>query len=142
MYFDTSGLYILVGFGILYLMYRWVNASVLAVKKLATENDEEYNFTNDKKSIVRIVGCILAIVLYVMVLPVRTALDDSVTTSFKAEFNEVTEEDRIRVEDTLTREHREGRLEELRIRTQEISDEVEAEYQELKNSQNNDKGDN
>lgn len=132
MFFDTSGLGFLIFIGFLGVLVWWIVRSIRKGIALARGEDKPYDIVTDWRTLRRLFISLLVIFLWFTVMPVRQELNDgAVRSSLRTEFNEVTEEDRVRVEDNLTREAREARLEELRIQRQIRQEEVEKEYEEV-----------
>lgn len=139
---DTSGLGVLVALGVFGLMGLWIRRSVRKGRAVSEESGKPYDLAADWPSVKRLGICGLLVFLWFAVMPFNQVLDDDAAKStLRTEFGTVTEEDRVRVEDTLTREHREARLEDLRIQNQDIQDEKESDYEEFKSQgETTDKG--
>ena len=126
-------------FGFAYILYKThVNA-----KEKAEENEKEYDILENRKFWKILAAGIILVVLYAMILPMRS--DQSrynERVDFISEFEKVSEEDKVKggPSEDLTDESRRNRLEELRMQNQKISEEVEEEMEE--NTQTKDKGDN
>lgn len=138
---DTGNLYILLWFGLIGVYFFILNKIHTKQKKLAEEKNEDYEFFTNKKVLKFGIGGIIVVILYAMITPFHSNLEGSKQAAdFTNKFEEVTEEDRVRHGVDLSDESRSDRLEELRLQSQEISEDVEEEYE---NSQNetNTKGD-
>lgn len=117
-------------------MGLWVRSSIKRNMAISSREEEPYEFISDWRSIKRIVISVVLVVLWFVVMPVRQELNDGAARdSMKTEFNEITEEHRVRIENNLTREAIESRLKELREENQTIQEQVENQYEELKKSQ-------
>lgn len=136
---QTANFYIFIWVGIGALFsYILVRTHKKGVAK-AEQEETEYAITKNRKLIVRAAIMVGLVILYAMVLPFRSDIDNYTGgVNFINTFEPVTEEDRYRYDTDLSDEARQKRLEELRAESKEISDKIVEES----SIDNNTQGDN